>query len=150
MPHRRSRTDADAWTVADDRFSRHLPQDLVNEQLGRLALFSLIGMVLWTVALVIDQLVIADHPAVFEIAGGKARVIEVVGVVVSGAMFVYVRYARHTPETKTNVSLVYLILNAAADRRVEHMGRAAAHAGAMSSACRGLRFCCSCIRWLPR
>ena len=29
-------------------------------------------------------------------------------------MFVYVRYARHSPETKTNVSLGYMILNAAA------------------------------------
>ena len=38
-------------------FSRHLPQDLVNDQLGRLALFSLIGMALWTTGLLIDQLV---------------------------------------------------------------------------------------------
>ena len=95
-------------------FSRHLPQDLVNDQLGRLALFSLIAMVLWTVSLLLDQLVILTNPAIFEISGGKARVIEVVGVVVSGAMFVYVRYSRHTPEMKTNVSLTYLLLNAAA------------------------------------
>ena len=95
-------------------FSRHLPQDLVHDQLGRLALFSLIGMALWTCGLLLDQLVIFTSPAFFEVAGGKARVIEVVGVVVSSAMFMYVRYARHTPEIKTNVSLVYLLLNAAA------------------------------------
>ncbi len=95
-------------------FSRHLPQDLVNDQLGRLALFSLIGMVLWTASLLLDQLVLLTNPAVFEITGGKARVIEVVGVVVSGAMFAYVRYSRHTPEMKTNISLMYLLLNAAA------------------------------------
>ena len=29
-------------------------------------------------------------------------------------MYLYVRYAPHTSETKTNVSLIYLILNAAA------------------------------------
>jgi eukaryotic-like serine/threonine-protein kinase len=96
------------------RFSRRLPQDLVNDQLGRLSLFSLIGMVLWTVSLLLDQLVILTNPVVFEIAGGKTRVIEVVGIVVSGAMFAYVRYSRHTPEMKTNISLTYLLLNAAA------------------------------------
>ena len=95
-------------------FSRQLPQDLVNDQLGRLALFSLIGMALWTASLLLDQLVILTNPALFEIAGGKTRVIEVVGVVVSGAMFAYVRYSRHTPEMKTNISLTYLLLNAAA------------------------------------
>ena len=95
-------------------FSRHLPQDLVNDQLGRLALFSLIATVLWTVSLLLDQLVILTNPAIFEISGGRARVIEVVGVVVSASMFAYVRYSRHTPEMKTNISLTYLLLNAAA------------------------------------
>lgn len=95
-------------------FSRHLPQDLVTDQLGRLALFSLIGMVLWTVALVLDQLVMSTDPALFEVSGGKARVIEAVGIVVSGAMFMYVRFARHTPDVKTDVSLVFLLLTAAA------------------------------------
>jgi serine/threonine protein kinase len=96
------------------RSSTRLPQDLVNDQLGRLALFSLIGLVLWTVSLLLDQLVLLTNPAVFEIAGGKTRIIEVVGIVVSGVMFAYVRYSRHTPEMKTNVSLTYLLLNAAA------------------------------------
>jgi serine/threonine protein kinase len=95
-------------------FSRHLPKDLVNDQLGRLALFSLIGVVLWTVALVLDQLVLVLNPALFEVSGGKARIIEVVGIIVAGAMFAYMRFAPHTPETKTDVSLVYLLLTAAA------------------------------------
>jgi len=95
-------------------FSRRLPQDLVNDQLGRLALFSLIATVLWTVSLLLDQLVILTNPAIFEISGGRARVIEVVGVVVSASMFAYVRYSRHTPEMKTNISLTYVLLNAAA------------------------------------
>jgi serine/threonine protein kinase len=93
-------------------FTRKLPADLVTDQLGRLELFSLIAIVLWTVALLIDQLVMMTAPAVFQAVGGKARVIEVVGIIVSGVMFVYVRYATHTPETKTDVSLMYLLLNA--------------------------------------
>lgn len=95
-------------------FSRTLPKDLVVDQLGRLALFSLIAMVLWTVSLLLDQIILLTNPATFEVVGGKARIIEIVGVIVSGAMFMYVRYARHTPELKTDVSLIYLLLNAAA------------------------------------
>ena len=95
-------------------FTRTLPTDLVTDQLGRLALFSLIGIVLWTVSILIDQLVILTNPVVFEVAGGKARLIEVGGVLASTAMYLYVRYAPHTPEIKTDVSLVYLLLTAAA------------------------------------
>ena len=95
-------------------FSRHLPQDLVNDQLGRLALFSLIGIALWTTGLLIDQLVMLTAPSVYRYTGWKPRVLEVLGIIVSGLMYLYVRYAPHTSETKTTVSLIYLILNAAA------------------------------------
>src|SRR5688572_1390537 len=96
------------------RFSRHLPQDLVNDQLGRLALFSLIAMTLWTTGLLIDQFVMLTMPGVYQYTGWKPRVLEVLAIIVSGLMYLYVRYGRHTSETKTNVSLIYLILNAAA------------------------------------
>ena len=95
-------------------FSGRLPQDLVNDQLGRLALFSLIAIVLWTVALALDELVMSTNPGLFEVSGGKARVIEVMGIVVSGAMFMYVRFSQHTPEVKTDVGLIFLLLTAAA------------------------------------
>ena len=95
-------------------FTRTLPRDLVTDQLGRLELFSLIGIVLWTVSILIDQLVILTNPAVFEVAGGKARLIEIGGVISSASMFLYVRYAPHTPELKTDISLVYMLLTAAA------------------------------------
>jgi len=93
-------------------FTRKLPADLVTDQLGRLELFGLISIVLWTAALLLDQLVMMTAPAVFQAVGGKARVIEVVGIFVSGVMYVYVRFSTHTPETKTHVSLMYLLLNA--------------------------------------
>jgi serine/threonine-protein kinase len=95
-------------------FLRHLPQDLVNDQLGRLALFCLIAMALWTTGLLVDQLVKLTMPGVYQYTGWKLRVLEAVGIIVSGLMYVYVRYARHTQETKTNFSLLYLVLNAAA------------------------------------
>jgi len=96
------------------RFSRHLPQDLVNDQLGRLALFSLIGVGLWTTGLLIDQLVMLIMPGLYQYTGWKPRVLEGLGILVSGLMYLYIRYSPHTPETKTNASLGFLILNAAA------------------------------------
>ena len=94
--------------------STRLPQDLVNDLLKRLALFSLIGMGLWTCGLAIDQLVSLTVPSVYQYTGWKPRVLEIVGIIVSGLMYLYVRYSQHAPETKINVSLAYLILNAAA------------------------------------
>ena len=94
--------------------STRLPQDLVNDLLKRLALFSLIGMGLWTCGLLIDQLVSLTVPSVYQYTGWKPRVLEIVGIIVSGLMYLYVRYSQHAPETKINVSLAYLILNAAA------------------------------------
>jgi serine/threonine-protein kinase len=94
--------------------TRHLPRDLVEDQLKRLALFSLIAMALWATALLIDQVVMLTAPAVYPYSGWKPRLLEVLAIIVSGLMFVYVRYSRHTSEIKTDVSLGYMILNAAA------------------------------------
>jgi serine/threonine-protein kinase len=94
-------------------FTGRLPYDLVCDQLGRLALLSLICAALWTTALLIDVIVRTYIPDVYPDGGWKARVLEVVGIIISGLMFVYVRYGRHTPETKTDVSLVYMILTGA-------------------------------------
>ena len=100
--------------VADDRFARHLPEDLVTEQLGRLALFSLIGMVLWTIGLVIDQLVMLTDAAPSSKSRGQGPRPRSGRHHRLGAD-VRVRALRaHSPETKTNVGLGYMILNAAA------------------------------------
>ena len=110
-------------------FSRHLPQDLVNDQLGRLALFCLIGMVLWTAGLLIDQLVILTDPALFEIAGGQAprprggRHHRLGRDVPVRALFA--THARDEDEYQPHLSAP----QCGSHRRVEHMGGAAAHAG---------------------
>jgi eukaryotic-like serine/threonine-protein kinase len=96
------------------RFSGPLPADLVSEQLERLALFSLIGVGLWTTGLVMDQIVTVAVPAAYRLVIWKHRVLEVLGIITSALMFLYVRYAPHTSETKTDVSLAYMIVNAAA------------------------------------
>ena len=93
--------------------SGHLPHDLITEQVQRLALFSLIGVALWTTGLVMDRVVALTVPTAYQLDAWKHRVLEVAGILVSAAMFVYVRYSRHSPETKTDVSLGYMVVNAA-------------------------------------
>ena len=91
---------------------RHLPNDVFCEQVDRLALFSLIGAVLWAAALLLD----ATHtlPMAYEFDHAKTRLIEVLGVLVSAAMFVYARYSGHSAQIKSDVSIAYMLLNAAA------------------------------------
>jgi serine/threonine protein kinase len=91
-----------------------MPHDLVSEQLKRLALFSLVAGVLWTVALLMEQVITLAVPSAYAADAWKHRVIETLGIIVSGLMFLYVRYAPHAPETKVDVSLLYMILNCGA------------------------------------
>ena len=94
-------------------FFKHLPKDLVDDQLGRLALFSLVATGLWTTAVLIDQLVMLTLPSFYQYTGWRQRVLEAVGITISGLMYLYVRFVRHTPQTKTDASLVYVIWSAA-------------------------------------
>ena len=96
------------------RFATHLPADLVDEQLKRLALFSLLGAALWTTSLVMSRIIATSAPGTFPYDYSKIRVIEWLGVIASALMFLYVRFGRHTSATKTNVSLVYMVLNTGA------------------------------------
>ena len=112
-------------------FSRHLPQDLVNDQLGRLALFSLIAMVLWTAGSADRSARDSDQSRRLpKSQGGRPASSRWSASSSRASMFVYVRYARHTPEMKTNISLALSAPQCRGNRCVEYMGRAAAHAGA--------------------
>src|SRR5215213_7686632 len=91
---------------------RHLPPDLVAEQLERLTLFSLVALGAWTSGLVMDRLMSIAAPAIVDYDVWKHHLLEAVGITISALMFVYVRYGPHTSETKVDVSLVYMILNA--------------------------------------
>ena len=96
----------------DTPVPRHLPNDLFCEQVDRLALFSLIGALLWAAALVLD----ATHtlPMAEEFDHSKTRLIEALGIAVSGAMFLYARFAPHSAQIKSDLSIAYMLLNAAA------------------------------------
>ena len=92
--------------------SKYLPPDLVTEQVARLALFSLVAMGAWTTGLVMDRIISVATPTLVQYDVWKHQVLEVIGISISALMFIYVRHGRHTSETKVDVSLVYMILNA--------------------------------------
>jgi serine/threonine-protein kinase len=91
-----------------------LPDDLVCDQVDRLALFSLVVAVLWTIGQLMGEVMRLTVPTMYEIETAKVRVISVIAVIDSILMFAYLRYASHSPQTKTHVGLVYLVVNAAA------------------------------------
>jgi serine/threonine protein kinase len=87
-----------------------LPDDVMSEQVQRLAVFSAIGAGLWTFGLVMDHIVTPMTVAAF-----VPRVngpIEIAGIVTSLALLAYVRLANHSAQTKTEVGLYYMIANA--------------------------------------
>jgi hypothetical protein len=92
------------------RITGRLPDDMLDEQLQRLAVFSGIGAGLWALTVVIHAFV--TPRTVGTVIPRLAIAIEVIGVVMSVAVFLYVRYAPQTCEVKTDAGPWYMILNA--------------------------------------
>ena len=89
-----------------------LPDALVSEHVQRLAVCAAIGAGLWTYGLVTDTVI---RPLTLSIRIPQSNVIlDIVAIVVSLAMFAYVRYSSHSHERKADAGLVYFVLNAAA------------------------------------
>jgi serine/threonine-protein kinase len=96
------------------RTTSRLPEDVVREQLNRLALFSAVGAGLWTFGVLMETVFVpmAGRPGQTAPYWGTL-LIEVSGIVTSLVMFAYVRWSRHSAPTKGHVALVYMVLNAA-------------------------------------
>src|SRR6185295_4086052 len=92
------------------RSTGRLPDDMLDEQLQRLAVFTAVGAGLWALTVVIHAFV--TPRTVGTVIPMRAIAIEVIGVVTSVAVFLYVRYAPHTCEVKTDAGPWYMILNA--------------------------------------
>jgi eukaryotic-like serine/threonine-protein kinase len=88
-----------------------LPEDLLNEQVARLAVFAAVGFALWSFGYVMDRVAVftLQMPGHYPERG---ELIEAVGIALSLALFLYVRYSHHTPQVKSDVGLVSMILNA--------------------------------------
>jgi eukaryotic-like serine/threonine-protein kinase len=87
-----------------------LPDDLLSEHVQRLAVAGAVGAGLWLFGFVMDTIV-------FPLTVGPAPrtltvVIDVLGVVVSAGMFVWIRHMAGAPQTKADVGLLFMVLNA--------------------------------------
>jgi serine/threonine protein kinase len=88
-----------------------LPDALVSEQVQRLAVCTAVGAGLWTYGLVMDTVV---RPLTLAPVIPRSNLlIEFAAILISGLMFLYVRYGSHAPATKTDAGLLYFVLNAA-------------------------------------
>jgi serine/threonine protein kinase len=90
----------------------HLPEELLSEQVQRLAIFCLIGTVLWAVALVMDLFLIP-------LATGDARnwrsvTLELIGGLASLVVGVFATTATTSTQRKADLGMAFMLLNAAA------------------------------------
>src|SRR5262245_4664306 len=107
---RRPQTITGGSSARDSAFS--LPDDLLSEQVKRLALFCLIAAVLWTVGLLMDLFLVP-------LASGKPRnwrsvTLEVMAGLVSLVVGVYATRSKASTAHKSTVGVVFMLFNAAA------------------------------------
>ena len=88
-----------------------LPDELVDEQVHRLVLFSTVVSGLWAFGLVIDTFLI-PLTAPDGRVNMRAVALEVSGMILGALMFWYLRYVGDAARRKLDVGLGYLILNA--------------------------------------
>lgn len=92
--------------------SSRLPDALLSEQVRRLAVCAAVGVGLWIYGLVMDTIV---RPLTFAAVVPRSNVVtEILAIGVSALMLLFVRYAPHAPQTKTNAGLAFFVLNAIA------------------------------------
>ena len=95
--------------VDEVRTTGRLPDDMMDEQVQRFAVFSAVAAGLWALTVVVHAYV--TPRTVGTVVPARAIAIEMLGVVISIAVFLYVKYAPHTCHKKTDASLWFMILN---------------------------------------
>jgi serine/threonine-protein kinase len=97
--------------IRETRRTTNLPDELVSEQVERLALFAAITGGLWTMGLFVD-LVLAPITWNTQVSV-RGVIVECAGMLSAAWMYWYARHCTtHPARTKTDVSLGYLVLNA--------------------------------------
>jgi eukaryotic-like serine/threonine-protein kinase len=94
------------------RITGRLPDELLDEQVQRLGVFSAVAGGLWTFALVMDTLVTPHTVGTTASRGSVA--IEIIAILACSSAFSYVRYGSHCAQTKSDAGLWFMLLNAIA------------------------------------
>ena len=104
------RLDTPTDTGVIRKSASRLPDEMAAEQLQRLALFGAIVGGLWTLGLFID---VVMAPIAWNTRISVRNVaLDLSGMAASAWMFWYTKYCtQHPPQTKTEVSLAFLVLN---------------------------------------
>ena len=103
------RRDTTAAVRESGRTTTRLPDELVAEQVRRIGLFAAVTGALWTLGLFLDTVMaprIWGRPI-----SPPAVSLELTGIAAAALVVWYVRYCGHSAQTKTNVSLGYLVFN---------------------------------------
>jgi serine/threonine-protein kinase len=99
-----------AGIAESGRTTGRLPDDLVREQIQRLALFAAVGAGLWTVGMVMDTVLV---PLTVNVRAPRTAIaIEVTAIIVSIGMYLCARYGTQEPRATTAVGLAYMLFNA--------------------------------------
>ena len=98
-------------TGADTRpHTGRIPEELLSEQVQRLAVFAAVAGAIWTFALFMDTVVLP--PLMDRGANWRSIPIEVAGAISSAALCAFVRKSAAPLAAKINAGLVFMILNA--------------------------------------
>jgi serine/threonine protein kinase len=98
--------------LRESRRTTGLPDELVSEQIQRLALFAAIAGGLWAIGIVVDVVLV---PLAWGVEMSKGAVaLEVGGIASAAWMYWLARYCTRPGRVKADISLVYLVLNAIA------------------------------------
>ena len=98
-----------------------LPDELLSEHVQRVAVAGAVGAGLWMFGLIMDGIV-------FPLTVGPAArtltlTIDILGVAVSAALFMFIRHTALAPQTKADVGLLFMLLNAVAVALVNSQAR---------------------------
>jgi eukaryotic-like serine/threonine-protein kinase len=98
-----------------------LPDDLLSEHIKRVAIAGAVGAGLWLFGLVMDAIVmpltLGTKPPALMITT------DILGVLVSTALFAFIRHSSYAPQLKADVGLMFMVLNALAVALVNTQAR---------------------------
>src|SRR6187549_1118571 len=93
----------------------NLPDEMVADQLRRVSIFVAVTGALWTYGLFVDIILVPILLPEFaaQQIHGAAIPIEVAGVLVSAAVWLYLRFVNHSHHTRMVVGLAFMVATAA-------------------------------------
>ena len=97
-------------TTRNSVTTQGLPDELLGERIRRLRLCAAVAMGLWTFGLVMDTFVRPRTVGTPFLV--STLVIEAIAIIVSGALFAYLRFTTHPPRIQAHAGLVFMVLNA--------------------------------------